>query len=166
MSTEKMVEALHARELIVALLIRPSRLPSSGGITFKPLRKYAVCLAMHPAHPLASVAKIGLHEVAAERLIAYSKEDYPEYHNWLEKLFRNLKTTPILCEEHDSSTSLIAAVEAGRGVALVQQGFECLSGPRLEIHPLKPAPAPFVVGAAWRDNGRDPVVSAFLDSLE
>lgn len=57
---------------------------------------------------LAKAAKISLRDVAAERLIAYSKEDYPEYHAWLEKLFRKQKSAPLLCEEHDSSTSLIA----------------------------------------------------------
>jgi DNA-binding transcriptional LysR family regulator len=165
MSTEEMLEALHEGQLDVALMIQPSRLPSSGEITFRPLRKYAVCLAMNPAHPLAKADQISLRDVAGERLIAYSKEDYPEYHAWLEKLFRQQKSAPLLCEEHDSSTSLIAAVEAGRGVALVQQGFESLSGPRLQVQPLKPAPAPFVVGAAWCEKNRDKVVSAFLDAV-
>jgi len=165
LSTEGMLEGLRESRLDVALMIRPARMPSSDGITFRDLRHYAVSLAMHPAHPLAKAAKIGLRHVATERLIAYSKEDYPEYHVWLEKLFRKQKATPALCEEHDSSTSLIAAVEAGRGVALVQQGFECLSGPRLEVRPLTPAPPPFVVGAAWRENNRDAVVSAFLQAV-
>ncbi len=150
----------------MALLIRPLRLSSSDVITFRPLRNHAVSLAMHPAHPLARAARIGLRAVAAERLIAYSKEDYPEYHTWLENLFRKQKASPQIGEEHDSATSLIAAVEAGRGVALVQQGFECLSGPRLEVRPLKPAPPPFVVGVAWRENERDAVVSAFLDAVQ
>ncbi|MCC5790585.1 MAG: LysR family transcriptional regulator [Opitutales bacterium] len=166
MSTEEMLAALRSGHLDVALMIRPTRMPKTGGITFHPLRKYAICLAMHPTHPLAKRAKVGLREVATERLIAYSREDYPEYHAWLEKLFRNQKTGPTLSEEHDSSTSLIAAVEAGRGVALVQEGFECLSGPRLVVQPLKPAPPPFVMGVAWREEDRDAVVSAFLDTVE
>jgi len=28
------------------------------------------------------------------------------------------------------------SVEAGRGVALVQEGFDCLTGPRLKVRPL------------------------------
>ncbi|TVP77641.1 MAG: LysR family transcriptional regulator [Puniceicoccaceae bacterium] len=166
LSTEGMLQALQEGQLDVALMIRPSRLPASAGVRFRPLRKFAVCLAMHPAHPLAKVARIGLRELASERLIAYSREDYPEYHAWLQQLFRKQKTSPLLSEEYDSSTSLIAAVEANRGVALVQEGFECLSGPRLVVQALKPAPPPFVVGAAWREQDRDDVVAAFLEAAE
>lgn len=31
---------------------------------------------MHPSHPLAQAARIGLSQVVAERLIAYSKGDF------------------------------------------------------------------------------------------
>lgn len=165
LSTEEMLKGLQERRLDVALMIRPSRLSVSSGIIFRPLRKHAVCLAMHPAHPLARADQIRLSDVASERLIAYSKEDYPEYHAWLKNLFRKQKSPPLLSEEHDSSTSLIASVEAGRGIALVQQGFECLSGSRLEIRPLEPAPPPFVVGAAWRKGNSDAVISAFVKIL-
>ncbi len=165
LSTEEMLRALGERRLDVALIIRPDRLEASDGIIFQPLRNYAVCLAMHPTHPLSQVAHIGVREVVAERLIAYSKEDYPEYRSWLENLFAHSDSAPQVCEEHDSSTSLIASVEAGRGVALVQQGFECLSGPRLVIRPLVPAPPPFVVGAAWREGEPDSVISNFLKAL-
>src|SRR5260370_39392116 len=106
---------------------------------------------MTPAHPLARARKIGLEQVAKERLIAYTLADYPESHAWLAALFSGLKRPPQIAEEHDSATSLIASVEAGRGVALVQQGFECLTGPRLKVRPLTPAPPPFVVGVAYRE---------------
>ena len=61
-------------------------------------------------------------------------------------LFAPLKRAPQIVEEHDSATSLIAAVEAGRGVALVSQRLDCLAGPRLKVRPLQPAPPPLVVG--------------------
>ncbi len=166
LSSEEMLEGLRKRRLDIALMIRPSRLPPSEGIKFQILRNHAVCLAMHSSHPLAKTVKIGLRQIAAERLIVYSKEDYPEYHAWLGRLFKNEKSKPTLYEEHDSCTSLIAAVEAGRGVALVQEGFECLSGPRLKIFPLKPAPPPFVVGAAWHERNCDAIVCSFLKSVK
>lgn len=87
--------------------------------------------------------------MARERLLAYGAEDYPEYHAWLSGLFEMSGMEAEISEEHESSTGLIAAVESGRGVALIQEGFECFSGPRLAIRPLNPAPPPFVVGLAF-----------------
>lgn len=69
---------------------------------------------------------------------------------------------PQIAEEHDSSTSLIAAVEAGRGIALVQQGFEYLTGPRLKVRPLVPALPPFVVGVAYRAGSDSKATEAFV----
>src|SRR6266487_2749925 len=95
-------------------------------------------------------ARSGWSKSPNERLIAHTLADYPEYHSSLSDLFVPLKRPPRIAEEHDSATSLIASVEAGRGVALVQQGFDCLTGPRLKVRPLTPAPPPLVVGVAYR----------------
>ena len=160
-STEEMLAGLRDSSLDVALMIKPHT-SSLRGLEFRALRKQAVCVAVHPAHPLAARAKIGLPLVARERLVVYSQKDYPEYHAWLGRLFRKSGLTPRIGEAHDSATSLIAAVESGFGVALVQQGFECLSGPRLFVSPLSPAPPPFVVGVAWRKGDRRKRVETFL----
>ena len=92
----------------------------------------------------------------------YTPADYPEYHSWLSDLFAPLKLTLKIAEEHDSATSLIASVEAGRGVALVQQGFDCLTGPRLKVRPLTPAPLPLVVGIAYRKENNSAATENFI----
>jgi len=145
LSTEEMLHDLRQRRLHVALLIQPLA-KALNGLVFEELRRYPVCVAAHPAHPVARARKIGLAQIAEERLIVYTREDYPEYHEWLSELFAPLKRAPQVAEEHDSSTSLVAAVEAGRGVALVQKNFDCFAGPRLKVRPVLPAPPPFVVG--------------------
>jgi DNA-binding transcriptional LysR family regulator len=161
LSTRELLHGLRDGKLHVALLIQLSARVLAG-LVFEELRRYAVCVAVHPAHPLARARKVGLEQVARERLIAYTLADYPEYHAWLSDLFAPLKRPPLIAEEHDSATSLIASVEAGRGVALVQQGFECLAGPRLKIRPLTPAPAPFVVGIAYRREANSPATENFI----
>jgi len=67
-------------------------------------------------------------------------------------LFAPLNRLPQIAEEHDSVTSLIAAVESGRGVAVITQSLKCLAGPRLKIRPLQPAPPPLAVGIAYSKN--------------
>ena len=161
LSTQEMLRGLRDGALHVALLIRvPARVMT--GFVFEELRRYAVCVAAHPAHSLARARKVGLEQVADERLISYTLADYPEYHVWLSDLFAPLKRRPHIAEEHDSATSLIASVEAGRGVALVQQGFDCLSGPRLKIRPLSPAPPPLVAGVAYRKDAHSSATENFV----
>jgi DNA-binding transcriptional LysR family regulator len=105
-------------------------------------------VAAHPTHPLAAAKRVRLTALAGERLIAYSRADYPEYHDWLMALFKPAVAVPLIGEEHDSATSLIASVEAGRGVAIVPAVLACLAGPRLTLRPLAEKPDPFVVGVA------------------
>lgn len=163
-STREMVCGLRDGKLQVALMIRPTE-KQVRGIHFEPLRRFPICVAAHPSHPLVRSLKVGLGDVARERLIAYSREDYPEYHSWLRGLFAGGLRPPTVAEEHDSSTSLIASVEAGRGIALVQQGFESLSGLRLMVRPLSPAPPPFVVGLARLPDGSSAITEAFCTAV-
>jgi len=161
MSTQEMLRGLVNGTLHVAFLIQvPAKFLS--GLLFDEIHRYAVCIAVSPAHPLGRARQIGLELVANERLVTYTLADYPEYHAWLSDLFAALKRHPKIGEEHDSATSLMASVEAGRGVALVQQGFDCLTGPRLKVRPLAPAPPPFVVGIAYRKGVKSPAVRNFI----
>ena len=77
-------------------------------------------------------------------------------------MFAAIKSRPRIAEEHDSVTSLIAAVEAGGGVALVSQPLACIAGTRLRLIPLSPAPNPLFIGAAWAKGGLAMAAERFL----
>jgi LysR family transcriptional regulator, benzoate and cis,cis-muconate-responsive activator of ben and cat genes len=156
-----MLRGLRDQSLDLALMIQSST-KAMNGLVFEKLREYPVCLAMHPSHPLSRSRQVNLQKIALERLITYRLADYPEYHEWLADLFNRADCQPNIAEEHESSTSLIASVEAGRGVALVQKGFECLAGPRLKIRPLSPPPPPFIVGIAHRSADTSATTKAFI----
>jgi DNA-binding transcriptional LysR family regulator len=162
LSTQEMLRGLRDGTLHVALLIKVS-LKELPGLAFEELRRYPVSVAMHPAHSLAGARKVSLEQVAGERLISYARAEYPEYYDWLTNLFSSTKSAPPpIAEEHDSSTSVIASVEAGRGVALVPQSFDCLAGPRLKIRPLSPALPPLVVGVAYPTVAEPAVTQQFV----
>jgi DNA-binding transcriptional LysR family regulator len=161
MSTREMLGGLLDGKLDVAFLIEvPPKVLT--GIVFKELRRYGIWLATHPAHPLALARKVSLEQVANEPLIVYTRADYPEYHSWLSDLFAPLKRRPLVAEEHDGATSLIASVESGRGVALVQQGFDRFSGRRLKVRTLTPKHPPHVVGVAYRRNVNSSATKNFI----
>jgi DNA-binding transcriptional LysR family regulator len=146
LSTEECVQRLTARKIDVALTARPSR-SSMRGLSFEKLKSYPVCCAVASTHPLAQKRSLPMTQFRQERLVVYSREDYPEYHDWLRELFLPASFEHRFAEECDSATGLIAAVGAGRGVALVSSSIKCLVGPDVKLLPLTPPLPPVVAGA-------------------
>jgi DNA-binding transcriptional LysR family regulator len=139
-STDEMVRGLNEGKLHLALMARPSK-EELRGLTFELLREYPMCVAMPPTHRLVRAKEVSIAQIADEPLVAYSRTDYPEYHATLEELFATVGRSPRIAEEHDSATSLIAAAEIGRGLAIVPQCLGMLAGARLKLRPLQGAPS-------------------------
>lgn len=162
LTTEEMVAGLCDRKLDIAILVRPTR-KLLRGLRFEELARDAICLAVAPRHPLARRRSVTRAEIAREPLIVFSRKEYPDYHELLADIFAGTKVMLRIAEEHDSGTSLVAAVEAGAGVAISSESLACTAGPRLKVIPIAPAPAPLIIGAAWRVNDLSPTAQTFLD---
>lgn len=169
LSSEEMLGQLRERKLHLALIVKAGA-ASMKGIVFHPLRKYAVHVALSPLHPLARARRVTVARLAEERLVGYTRADYPEYHVWLAELFAGTRKRkgdtmpgPLVAEEYDSATSLIAAVEAGRGLALVPESFACFAGPRITLRPLTPPPEPLIVGVAHLAGPLPPAAQRFVE---
>jgi DNA-binding transcriptional LysR family regulator len=161
LSTEEMLAGLQEDRLQLAFLVRPG--PAMlRGLRFEELTRDPLRLAVVPKHPLARRRTVTLEDAAREPFIAYSRRDYPEYHEMLEKLFAATAHRLRIVEEHDGVSSLISAVEAGNGVAMVAGSIACVAGSRLKLLPLSPAPAALVIGAAWLKAGLAPAAERFL----
>jgi DNA-binding transcriptional LysR family regulator len=165
LSTQEMLRGLNDGSLQVAMMVQvPSK--ALTGLVFEELQRQPVCVAVHPGHPLARARKVGLKEVAKECLVAFTLADYPEYQAWVADLFKPPNRLPQIVEEHDSITSLIAAVESGRGVAVIAQPLNGLASPRLKIRPLRPAPPPLGIGIAYRKEFRSTATDNFIDVVK
>jgi DNA-binding transcriptional LysR family regulator len=121
-------------------------------------------VALEPGHRLAGLSEITIAQIVSEPLIAYDHKDYPEYHEELERLFAPAKAKPKVAEEHDGVTSLVAAVESGRGLALVPESMNCFAGLRLKLVSLKPAPEPIIIGLACAAGKAAPAIQQFFES--
>jgi DNA-binding transcriptional LysR family regulator len=163
LSTQEMLRGLRDGKLQAALLVKvpPQAL---RGLEFEELQSHEVCVATHPSHPFARARKLKLEEVARERLVAFNLVDYPEHQAWIAGLFAPVNCSPQIVEEHDSITSLIAAVESGRGVAVLAQPLNGLASPRLKIRPLQPAPPPLAFGIAYRKKFRSKTTNDFIEA--
>lgn len=166
LSTEEMLTHLRESKLQIALMVRPTK-AMLRGLVFRELARYPMCVAVSPGHPFSKTRSVSLDQAVRQPLIGYSRAEYPEYHEQLEKIFASTKRKPQIVEEHDSVTSLIAAVESGRGIALAPSCLSCMVGPRLKLLPLKMTPPDdVIVGAAWRKENLSPVGERFLESLK
>src|ERR1700722_13133323 len=161
LSTEEMLSQLGEKKLQVALTVRPLA-KLLRGLNFEELAHYAMCVAVAPKHPLAKSKSISLEQISREPLIAYSRKDYPEYHAMLEKLFAPVGRKPKIIGEHDGVTSILAAVESGRGFALVPSCIASMVGPRLKLLPLKPALPDVPVVAIWGKESETELVKSFI----
>jgi LysR family transcriptional regulator, benzoate and cis,cis-muconate-responsive activator of ben and cat genes len=160
LSTEEMLAGVREGKLELALVVRPNR-AMLRGLHFEELARDAMRLAVPPGHPFARLRSVSLAQAAGERLVAFTRKDYPEYHEYLEAMFAPIKAKPRISEEHDGSASLIAAIEAGAGIAVVPLSFSCSAGPRLKLIPLSPPPDPIMIGAVWSKNGLTPTGESF-----
>lgn len=135
LSTEEMLAQLRTGKLQLALTVRT---PGAAlrGLHFEELARYPMRVAVAPGHPLTKARSLTLAQVAREPLIGYTRADYPEYHESITTMFSANGLKPKFAEEHDGVTSVIAAVEAGRGFALVPACVSCMVGPRLKLIPL------------------------------
>jgi len=162
LSSEEMVAGLREGMIEAAVLVRPTR-AMLRGLHFEELFRDPICLAVPPTHSLARHRSVTLAQIAKEPLAVFSRKDYPDYHELLETIFAGTKLKPRVAEEHDSGTSLIAAVESGAGVAITSKSLACSAGLRLKLIPISPAPAPLVIGVAWA-NSLSPVAQTFIES--
>lgn len=161
LSSEEMLRGLGEGRLNLCLMVQAS--PAAlRGLKFEMLREYPACVAVRPAHPLARGKQVKLEQIVGEPFVAYDRADYPEYHAMLEELFRGTGQKPRVVEEHGSAPGLVAAVEIGRGVAIVPSCMAMLTGSRVKMLPLRPAPPPLRVGAAYQPDRLSLAAGKFL----
>ena len=109
---------------------------------------------------------VEIAEIAHHSLIAFSRTDYPDYHEVLAVWFSKAKDKPRIAEEHDSVASLIAAVEAGDGVALLTESMACVASSRLSLTRITPTPNPLVIAAVWPEGKLSAAAELFLSAAK
>jgi DNA-binding transcriptional LysR family regulator len=135
LSSEECVQRLAGGKLDLALTV-PRKGLAARGMKFESLTRYPVCCAVGHGHPLEKKRSVTLAEIRQQKLMIFASDDFPEYRDWLNELLKGLDSCRT--EEYDGIVGLIAAVEAGRGVALVSSAVRCLAGPRLRLIPMRP----------------------------
>ena len=160
LSAKEMLPLLLQKKLDIALTVPPRKLPRE--LDMKELERYETCVAVGATHPLAKSQFVSLDQMAPEPIAAYTRKDYPDYHKRIEKLFATIGRKPRIGSEHDSGTSLIAALAAGQEFALMPSCVSGTAGPRLKLLKLRPALPPWSSVALWRKEAETEPVKTFI----
>ncbi|MBI5385105.1 MAG: LysR family transcriptional regulator [Verrucomicrobia bacterium] len=163
LSTVDMLDGLAKGRLDAALTIAP---PESRGVVWTELLTENWRLAVQRNHPLAETAEVAPGALARERFVIFSQKDYPEYWRAVAGWFRRHNIKAQVAGDYDGISSLLAAVEASVGVALVGERSARTAPDRVLMKPLtaQPNPVRVAVGApAHRMN--DKVLGVFLEEL-
>ena len=157
---EEALPLLHQRKLDIALTLLRQKLPRE--LDMKELARSEPCIFVGKTHPLAKSKFVSLSQVASEPVAIYSRKDHPGFHKHLKKLFATIGRTPRIGSEHNSGSSLLAAVAAGHEVALLSSFVSRMAGPRLKLLKLRPALPQCSIVALWRKDTEEESVKAFI----
>jgi DNA-binding transcriptional LysR family regulator len=161
MPTQEMFQGLRSGDLDLALL-RYMSPENFQGLSFEELGTYPFRVAFHKKHRFARLRAVPTSEVAAQPIIAFSRQEYPDYHVLLARLLLPYNRSLNVVEEYESEHSVIAAVEAGRGISIVNQSMSRIAGERVVLRPLKPTPEPARYVLAYRKEGVSPSIASFV----
>ena len=161
MSPEDMLRALRAGGLDVAFVAYLSP-EEFEGLSVVELGAYPFMAVFHRKHRFSRLRGVPMSEVARQPIIALSRQGWPAYHALLAKLLSPYTRSLDIVEEYDSLPSVIAAVEAGRGVAILSQGISDVVGKQVVLRPLKPPPQSKLFVLAYRKEGVSETVAAFV----
>ena len=134
-----------------------------NAVQWTPIRRHPMRLAVPKSHEFANRDKVKLSELNGQRLLLFSRTDYPEYWQSVARLFRDHGIDAKVAGEFDGVTSLGSAVEAGLGVALVAAGSRI---ERVALLALEPEPEAVCVSAGL-PTGKEttPVTAVFVAEL-
>ena len=152
LSSDELIAGLRNGTLELAIMVEPIG-EQTVGIEFEVLRTEGLCVAMSAAQPLARLKSIPLERLADEPLVGLSRKGYPEYYDYLDRIFAPIHAKPRIVVECDSMSSLIAEVEAGRGISLASSTFKLVVGKRLLYRALTGTTATVSLGIARATKG-------------
>lgn len=164
LSTKEMLAGLEDDKLDIALSIR--REAEARGLMWTPIARTAVSLAVGRRHPLAKSRRVAVADLSREKFCIFRRSEYPEYWDAVGGWLREQGLRPRIVGEYDGGESMMAAVEAGLGVALLPTSIGRLFPERVCLLTIAPAPPPVSIHAGFRaQRAEDKPLKVFIEEL-
>jgi DNA-binding transcriptional LysR family regulator len=135
------------------------------GLEFRPIASYKTVVALPKDNPLAGKITIELKALAPMFFIGMSESSYPGYRDWLTKTCQRAVFTPKVLQDVGLERTMIHAVAAGLGVALVPEQLKKLEHENVVFRPLNPTVAT-EGSVAWRSENPSAALQAYIGIVE
>ena len=151
MTHTEMLQGLRAKKLNAALTLRPHP-KEMRGLRFDVISRHAVGIICASESPLAELRTVRPSMVADDELIVYRTKDFPEYHKWIAGILGVKVDRLTIAQECDDALCVIAAVESGRGLAIVGEFITAVSANRARFVPFTSKKHSLEVGLLYRQS--------------
>ncbi|MBF5006205.1 LysR family transcriptional regulator [Diaphorobacter caeni] len=123
-------------------------------------------VALPQGHPLESCARIDLAELKNERLILFSAQVSPLYHQRIYQICQTHGFAPEIRHEVRHWLSVLSLVSLGQGVAIVPASLQRVGMPRVTFKPFIGDHVVSELLAIWRKSPANPLVTALVGHLQ
>jgi LysR family transcriptional regulator, benzoate and cis,cis-muconate-responsive activator of ben and cat genes len=148
----EMLLGLKTKKLHAALTLRP-RPREMRGLRFELVSRHAVGIICSHESPLAGLSTVRPSMVAKNELVVYRAKDFPEYHQWIAGILGVSAGGLSVAQECNDVLGVIAAVESGRGFAIVGEFITPIVGTRVRFVPFAAKDHFLEVGILYRRIG-------------
>jgi DNA-binding transcriptional LysR family regulator len=135
------------------------------GLEFRSIASYKTVAALPKDNPLTVETAVELKALAPMFFIGMSEASYPFYRQWLTKTCERVGFTPKVLQDVDLERTMIHAVAAGLGVALVPEQLKKLEHENVVFRALTPAVATEAC-VAWKDENPPEALKGFVQIVE
>jgi len=165
LTNHEMMEAL--QKGVLDVIVTVPGLKEIPDIVWITVQKQNWRVAVPRQHPLLAKKSLVPQDLNEQRLVVYSQKDYPDYWTYISAWFRQQRINARIASECDGVTSLISAVDAGLGIALVVEHTACLIPERVVLKDLDPQPEPLLISAGVLERQKgDKVLAVFVEELK
>jgi len=135
------------------------------GLEFRSIASYKTVVALPKDNSLTAKSTVDLKALAPMFFIGMSEASYPGYREWLTKCCKGAGFAPKVLQDVDLERTMIHAVAAGLGVALVPEQLKNLEHHNVLFRPVKPHVA--TEGCiAWRNENSSAALKAYVGIVE
>src|SRR5438477_1430774 len=135
------------------------------GLEFRTIASYKTVAALPKANPMTCKPTVELKALAPMFFIGMSETSYPGYREWLTRTCERAGFSPKVLQDVDLERTMIHAVAAGLGIALVPEQLKKLEHENVVFRPVNPT-----VGTegciAWRNGDPSFALKGFVQIVE